>query len=89
MSFGNINEAMAFEKSGWSLVDISADGSVIYMGKASVDEAEVNDPVWCIKRIKTSRGKDGSQLIETRYAYPLYRQSWFEKENIKEENWKY
>lgn len=68
MNFGNNIEAMGFEKSGWSLVEISPDGCTIYKGKTSKEDALPDEPVWIISRVFIANSTDGSQTIETKYA---------------------
>lgn len=67
MNFGNNIEAMAFDKSGWSLVETQEDG-LIYMGKPKIPDAGEDDPVWFIKRIETIERDFGGQTIVTKYA---------------------
>ncbi|MBQ3594918.1 MAG: hypothetical protein II981_05875 [Bacteroidales bacterium] len=81
MNFANSMEAMAFDKSTWNMVEKSADGKVIYMGKPKTPDAKPDDPVWHVKRIVSIDGKDGSQVIETRFAQPAGKVKWMEKEN--------
>lgn len=69
--FSNNSELMAFEKSGWSIVETMEDGT-IYMGKPSKPDALFNQSVWTIKRIRTNE-KGGIQTIISEYAY---KQKW-------------
>ena len=68
MSFGNNMEAMGFEKSGWSLVEVSPDGCTIFKGKTFKPDALPNEPVWMIARISIANGKDGSRIYQTQYS---------------------
>lgn len=83
MSFGNNIEAMASEKSGWAIIDQSADGSVIYMGKPISDSVKLSDNAWLIKKITTTTNEDGSQIIKTQYAEPRYKCSWNERKELE------
>ena len=83
MSFANNLEAMAFDKGGWNRIEISANGEEVYMGKPSTNNASDSDPVWCIKRVTTLTGKDGSQHITIQYAQPAYRCKWTDKEDYE------
>jgi|GEM_PF-4876357 len=75
--FANNMEAMGFDKSGWALVETSADGNVIYMGKPITADAKPDEPVWSIKRIVTNE-KGGIKTIETRIEH---RAKWIDKES--------
>ena len=70
MNFGNNIEKMAFEKGEWPFVEISPDGTVIFMGKPPHPKAHPKDPGWIIKRITIipDYPVPGCQTIETRYA---------------------
>ena len=83
MSFGNNIEAMASEKSGWAIIDQSADGSVIYMGKPVSDTVKLSENAWLIKKITTTTNDDGSQIIKTQYAEPRYKCAWNERKNLE------
>lgn len=80
MRFANNIEQMAYDKSGWSLIETSADGKYIYMGKPKTETALPDEPVWFIKRIVTIEGKDGSQTIEIKYGPK--NSKWDERENL-------
>lgn len=84
MNFGNNIEAMAFDKSGWHLIEQRDDGAgnvTIYMGKSMTPEPMPEDKVWLIKKTTVMQGKGGYQIIETKYSQP--RQSWLEKESVE------
>ena len=83
MIFGNNMEAMASEKSGWAIIDQSADGSVIYMGKPVSDSVKLSDNAWLIKKITTTTNEDSSQIIKTQYAEPRYKCSWNERKELE------
>ena len=83
MIFGNNIEAMASEKSGWAIIDKSADGSVIYMGKPVDDSIKLSDNAWLIKKITTETNDDGSQIIKTQYAEPRYKCAWNERKELE------
>lgn len=82
MKFVNNIEAMASEKSGWAIIDQSADGSVIYMGKPASDSVKLSDNAWLIKKITTTTNEDGS-IIKTQYAEPRYKCSWNERKELE------
>lgn len=75
--FANNIEAMGFDKSGWVIVETSADGNTTYMGKPMTPDAKPDEPVWSIKRIVTNE-KGGIKTIETRIEH---RVKWIDKEN--------
>lgn len=83
MIFGNNIEAMASEKSGWAIIDQSADGSVIYMGKPASDSVGFSDQAWLIKKITTETKDDGSQIIKTQYAEPKYKSAWNDRKDLE------
>lgn len=83
MIFGNNIEAMASEKSGWAIIDQSADGSVIYMGKPASDSVGFSDQAWLIKKITTETKDDGSQIIKTQYAEPRYKCAWNDRKDLE------
>ena len=83
MIFGNNIEAMASEKSGWAIIDQSADGSVIYMGKPVSDTVKLSENAWLIKKITTTTNDDGSQIIKTQYAEPRYKCAWNERKELE------
>ena len=83
MNFGNNIEAMASEKSGWAIIDQSADGSVIYMGKPVNDNVKLSDNAWLIKKITTETDGDGSQIIKTQYAEPRYKCAWNDRKDLE------
>lgn len=83
MIFGNNIEAMASEKSGWTIIDQSADGSVIYMGKPVSDTVKLSENAWLIKKITTTTNDDGSQIIKTQYAEPRYKCAWNERKELE------
>ena len=83
MIFGNNIEAMASEKSGWAIIDKSADGSVIYMGKPVSDTVKLSENAWLIKKITTTTNDDGSQIIKTQYAEPKYKSAWNDRKDLE------
>ena len=83
MIFGNNIEAMASEKSGWAIIDQSADGRVIYMGKPVSDTVKLSENAWLIKKITTTTNADGSQIIKTQYAEPRYKCAWNERKELE------
>ena len=66
--YGNNIENFAFDKSGWQLVEVSADGNTIYMGKTNIATALPEHHAWFIKRITISQTEEGGQLIKTEIA---------------------
>lgn len=81
MSFGNNIEAMGFEKSGWSLVEVSPDKCTIYKGKTFKEDAKPDEPVWFIMRIKIANGKDGTQTIQTEFS-STNKNKWDDRKNL-------
>lgn len=79
MSFCNNIEAMAFDKSGWALIEEAKDGSVIYMGKPLTKDASTADPVWTIKRIMIS---ENTAYRTTTVQVAEGRHSWEERESL-------
>lgn len=81
MNFGNNIEAMGFEKSGWVVTEVSADGNTIYMGKPSEPEADKNSPKWLVKRVTiTVNPETGAQEITTEYSEKHV--VWNERESL-------
>lgn len=79
MNFGNNIEIMAFEKGEWPVVEISADGNTIYMGRPPHSDASYDEPGWIIKSINIKQNKlgPGCQTIVTGYARdPRNRVCW-------------
>lgn len=68
MKFGNNIERYAFDKGDWQLVEVSADGNTIYMGKTNIATALPEHHAWFIKRITISQTEEGGQLIKTEVA---------------------
>ena len=58
-------EAMGFDKSGWVIVETSADGNTTYMGKPMTPDAKPDEPIWSIKRIVTNEkgGINATKLV--------------------------
>ncbi len=83
MIFGNNIEQMGFEKSGWVIVDQSADGNTVYMGKPSTADAKPADAVWHIRKVTTEVQADGSQLIMTQHAEPKGKCVWADRKNLE------
>lgn len=81
MNFGNNIEAMGFEKSGWSLIETSANGKTIYMGKPTKPDAKPEDPVWLIKMIFMTENKDGSTTVEIKYT-ETSRNKWSDRASL-------
>ena len=73
MSFANNIEAMAFEKTGWAIIETMEDGTT-YMGKPTTEDANLDDAVWVIKRIITNV-KSGVKTITIGIA----RGKWTER----------
>lgn len=67
MTLGNNIENYAFEKGGWTLIETSADGNVIYMGKGGT-LMQTTEPVWCIKAITKTLSRSGGELISIGYV---------------------
>lgn len=68
MHIGNNIEKFGFDKGDWQLVEVSADGNTIYMGKTNVATALPEHHAWYIKRVTISATADGGQLIKTEVA---------------------
>lgn len=70
MQFGNNIEKMAFEKGEWPMVEISPDGSVIYMGRPTKPDLDIESVGWIIKKIVIQQNipEPGAQTITTLYA---------------------
>lgn len=83
--FANNMEAMGFDKSGWALVETSADGNVIYMGKPITADAKPDEPVWTLKRIVTTKNENNNELVQIHVAYKC---KWSERAS-KSIIWKY
>lgn len=83
MIFGNNIEQMGFEKSGWVIVDQSADGNTVYMGKPSTADAKPADAAWHIRKVTTEVQTDGSQLIMTQHAEPEGKCVWADRKNLE------
>ena len=82
MKFANRMEAMAFNQSGWHIIEESADGNTIYMGKSMVPDADENDPVWAIKKTTISLRGDGKRVTVIKYAEGC-RNRWSQKETLE------
>ena len=65
---GNNIEKYAFDKSGWQLTEVSADGNTIYMGKTNNATALPEHHAWYIKRVTITATADGGQLIKEEIA---------------------
>ena len=83
MNFGNNIEAMGFEKSGWSLVETSPDGSVVYKGKPKISGATESMPVWYIIKIVITVQEDGSEIIKTMQAINNGNISWEQRKILR------
>lgn len=77
----NIIETMAFDKSGWKIIEESADGSTIYFGKPMTSDVELSDKVWTIKRTTIEVSDDGTTTTTTKYAAGAANK-WTEKESL-------
>lgn len=65
MNFINNTEKYSFLKGDWPMVEVSADGNTIYMGRPSHPDAADDDRCWFIKRIVIETDSSGNQIIET------------------------
>lgn len=83
MNFGNNIEQLGFEKSGWVIIDQSADGNTVYMGKPSIADAKPADAAWHIRKVTTEVQDDGSQLIMTQHAEPHGKCVWADRKNLE------
>ena len=83
MIFGNNIEQMGFEKSGWVIVDQSADGNTVYMGKPSTKDTKPADASWHIRKVVTEVQEDGSQITTTQYAEPEGKCVWADRKNLE------
>ena len=81
MKTANLMEAMAYDKTGWSLIEESSDGSTIYMGKPLTPDAQPADPLWAIKKITRRTDINGNRVTEIRHAIGN-RHVWSEKESL-------
>lgn len=79
--FANNMEAMAYDHSGWAIIEESADGNTFYFGKPLVKKAEEHDAVWTIKKVVTSKTSDGRKIVKTYMAAGKYN-IWEERENL-------
>ena len=82
MNFGNNTEQMGFEKSGWSLIEVSPDGQTIYQGRTFKPDALPDEPVWLIKKISIANGKDNSQTFMIQYS-TSYKEKWEERKTVR------
>lgn len=83
MNFGNNIEAMGFEKSGWSIIETSADGSTIYMGKPKFEGADTRENVWYIRRITTETDGQGKEIVTIMNAANSGSISWARRETTE------
>ena len=81
MKKANLMEAMAYDKTGWSLIEESSDGSTIYMGKPLTPDADPRDPLWAIKKITRRTDINGNRVTEIRRSSGN-RHKWSEKESL-------
>lgn len=81
MKNSNYMEAMAYDKTGWSLIEESADGRTIYLGKPLTPDARPTDPHWAIKKITRRTDIDGNKITEIRRSAGN-RHKWSEKESL-------
>ena len=63
--FANNIEKFAFLKADWPMVEVSADGNTIYMGRPSRPDAVESDKSWFIKRVVMKTDDSGNQIYET------------------------
>ena len=82
MNFGNNIEKMGFEKSGWSLIEVSPDGQTIYQGRTFNPNALLDEPVWLIKRISIVNGKDNSQTFVIEYSISN-KNKWEDRKTLR------
>lgn len=83
--FANNIEAMGFDKSGWALIETSADGNTIYMGKPMTADAKPDEPVWTLKCVATAKNENGNEFTQIQFAYKC---KWDERAS-KSIKWKY
>lgn len=81
MKFANNTEAWAFDKSGWAITEISADGNTIYQGKPKTENATVTDPVWFVKKT-VKKESNGGQIIETKEAVGSGKVAWSDRARL-------
>lgn len=62
--FANNIEKFAFLKADWPMVEVSADGNTIYMGRPSRPDAVESDKCWLIKKVVITEKPD-AQIIQT------------------------
>lgn len=82
---GNNIERYAFDKSGWQLTEVSADGNTIYMGKTNVATALPEHHAWYIKRVTITATADGGQLIKEEIAVgpnDKWEHSWDDRASL-------
>ena len=82
---GNNIERYAFDKSGWQLTEVSADGNTIYMGKTNVATALPEHHAWYIKRVTITATPDGGQLIKEEIAVgpnDKWEHSWDDRASL-------
>ena len=82
---GNNIERYAFDKSGWQLTEVSADGNTIYMGKTNVATALPEHHAWYIKRVTITATTDGGQLIKEEIAVgpnDKWEHSWDDRASL-------
>lgn len=82
---GNNIERYAFDKSGWQLTEVSADGNTIYMGKTNVATALPEHHAWYIKRVTITATPAGGQLIKEEIAVgpnDQWEHSWEERASL-------
>ena len=85
MHIGNNIEKFGFDKSGWQLTEVSADGKTIYMGKTNVATALPENHAWYIKRVTITATADGGQLIKEEIAVgpnDQWEHSWDERASL-------
>lgn len=80
--FANNIEAMGFDKSGWALVETSADGNTIYMGKPRFKDVSEDDCVWYIKRVVKKTSSSGVETIETKTAVNSGNVRWRDRNQL-------
>jgi hypothetical protein len=83
MNFGNNIEQLGFEKSGWVIIDQSADGNTVYMGKPSIADAKPADAAWHIRKVTTETQKDGSVLTIIQHSEPHGKCVWADRKNLE------
>ena len=85
MHIGNNIEKFGFDKSGWQLTEVSADGNTIYMGKTNIATALPEHHAWFIKRVTISATEEGGQLIKEEIAVgpnDQWEHSWDERASL-------